>query len=154
MKRLSENSKSLYFHSEKGLTLIEILASMTILSIIIVSLLTMFVQSSRANTYSKTIVNSTYIAESNMEIVQNLIGSSTSIDGLITPMTSEGFTKTTNGCLSGACYEKTSNGRYVFVQLMNTDSTNLTADAKVKIYKDNTRASQEAQMELILPWKK
>ncbi len=154
MKRLAYKKKSLCFHSEKGLTLIEILASMTILSGLIIFMLTMFVQSSRENTYSENVVNSTYLAQSNMETIENMISSSAALADLITPMTNSGFKATTSGCLSGTCYDKNSNGHYVFVQLTNTDTTNLTADAKVKIFKDNSRASQEAQMELILPWKK
>lgn len=39
--------------NEKGMTLVEILASIVILSIIIVSLLSMIVQSSRTNAISK-----------------------------------------------------------------------------------------------------
>jgi prepilin-type N-terminal cleavage/methylation domain-containing protein len=135
------------FFSEKGLTLIEILASIVILSIIIMSLLSVFIQSSRSNSFSKNIMDATYIAESSMEEISNSVTASTSL----TNLNLIGYTKK---CSDGSCYEKSSNtkGHYVYVELV-PKGTQL-VNAKVKVYNNNSSSKKlEAQMELLLSWK-
>ncbi|MCQ6278275.1 hypothetical protein [Bacillus sp. EB600] len=154
MQRIKGKKVSFYFLTEKGLTLIEILASITIFFILILSFLTMFVQSSRINSFSEDIIGSTYLAESNIETIENLISSSTSIDSLAVPMVNNGYNQVVNGCSIGTCYEKNSDGHYISVQFIYADSGNQSVVAKVKVYKDSTKTKEEAQMELALPWKK
>lgn len=138
-------------NSEKGMTLVEILVSIIILSIIIVSLLSMFVQSSQTNRVSKNMMDATYLAESQMEEINNMNTSavSSSIDNLSSQLVAKGYTQD-NSC--SYCYSLAKNGHYVFVQLSNV-STDL-GKVIVRIYKDNKKTSQEAQMELVISWKK
>ena len=141
--------KKIFFHfySEKGLTLIEILASLTILSIIIVSILAMFVQSSRVTNYSSNKIDATYVAESIMEQMTNVVTSSTSITGVLAP---NGFT--IKDC--STCYGNTTQGHYVYIKVYEKQPGNGLVTVSVKVFQDSSKAKQEAQMESLLSWKK
>lgn len=141
--------------NEKGLTLIEVLASIVILSIIGVSLLTFFVQSARSNNLSKTMMDATYVAQSYIEEINNLNNSSstpTNITVLGDKIKNIGFVSDNSpgtGCSS--CYKKdlTGNSRFVHVKL--THQSDSLGKVLVKVF---TGTKQEAQMEMLISWKK
>ncbi|SEO93884.1 prepilin-type N-terminal cleavage/methylation domain-containing protein [Amphibacillus marinus] len=56
-----------YVKNEQGLTLVEVLASITILSIIVVTFLAFFIQSARTTKVSEDVMDATYLAQSYME---------------------------------------------------------------------------------------
>jgi hypothetical protein len=144
-----------YFNTETGLSLVEILAAITILFLLSLSFIPMFVQSARTNTSSQKMMDATYLAESSMETIESLVTSSTAIDSTFTSsMGSNGYTQTLAGCSAGTCYEKNSNGHYLFVQLTNAGIGSQLVNAKIKVYADNTKANQQAQMENLLSLKK
>jgi prepilin-type N-terminal cleavage/methylation domain-containing protein len=147
MKKLSS-----HLSSEKGVSLVEILAAMVILSIIIVTVLTMFVQSSRTNSISKNIMDATYIAESHMEEIYNIVIASTTYDNASTAIVSKGYTLVTKTTIN-AFYEKSVTEHYVSVELVPTSGTSL-VKVRVKVYKDQTKTNKEAQMEMLISWKK
>ncbi|MCC3356545.1 hypothetical protein [Bacillus sp. REN16] len=62
-------NKSIF--TEKGISLIEILISIVLLSIIVVSFLTMFVQSAKTNKISEDTLVATYLAQDTMECIYN-----------------------------------------------------------------------------------
>ncbi|MEH7176393.1 type IV pilus modification PilV family protein [Neobacillus vireti] len=140
--------------NEKGMTLIEILASIVILSIIVVSLLSFFVQTARSNNVSKNIMDATYVAENEMEEVYSQIKASTSLATLATPAgyTQKGKTTVT------AFYEKNvplvNPKHYITLELVSAAVGDPIVKVKVKVYKDNTKAMLEAQMEMLVQWKK
>lgn len=144
--------------SEKGLTLIEVLASLVILSIIIVSLLSIFVQSSKTNRLSKNIMNATYLAETQIEEINNLNNNlqTKSLDELSKQVLTKGYTTIGSSidpsCTgSTKCFGMSKAGQYVYVQL-KTNSADI-GKVLVKVYRDDTRTNQAAQMEMILSWK-
>lgn len=144
-----------YFNTETGLSLVEILAAVTILFLLSLSFVPMFVQSARTNTFSQKMMDATYLAEASMETIENLTTSSTAIDSTFTAsMSSNGFTQPLGGCSIGTCYEKNSNGHYVFIQITNSGNGSQLVDAKVKVYADNTKVNQQAQIETLLSLKK
>lgn len=53
--------------NENGLTLVEVLASVVLLTIIITIFLNVFIQSAKTNTTSEEIVDATYLAQTEME---------------------------------------------------------------------------------------
>src|SRR5690625_3684322 len=53
--------------NENGLTLVEVLASVVLLTIIITIFLNVFMQSAKTNTTSEEIVDATYLAQTEME---------------------------------------------------------------------------------------
>lgn len=134
------------FFSQKGMTLIEILASLVILSIITVSLLSLFAQSSRSNQYSKNMSDSTTIAESQMEEIYNLSTTSSFAETVNKLDDDYGYTKTDQDCQTGHCFYKVINDRFVTVHLKDSGSV------VVKVHKDGSKAKKEAQMELLIPW--
>jgi type II secretory pathway pseudopilin PulG len=141
-----------YVFSNKGVTLVEILVSIVILFIIIMSLLPMFAQSSRSNNYSKSMMNATYLAQSNLEELYHLSTTAIFSDGLIKLKTEKGFTEAVE-CPSGYCYEKKSNGYFINIQLKNSSNNNGLMTGIVNIYSDKTKTKKEAQMEMLLHWK-
>lgn len=59
-------------HSSHGFTLVELLVSITILSIIVVTFLTFFIQSAKTNASSEDMLDATYVAQAQMEEIYNL----------------------------------------------------------------------------------
>ncbi|MDQ0430532.1 Tfp pilus assembly protein PilV [Planomicrobium stackebrandtii] len=55
--------------AEKGLTLIEVLASTVLITLILVSFFTLFAQGAKTNITSENIVDSTYLAQKEMESI-------------------------------------------------------------------------------------
>src|SRR5690625_4426450 len=53
--------------NENGLTLVEVLASVVLLTIIITIFLNVFIQSAKTNTTSEEVVDATYLAQTEME---------------------------------------------------------------------------------------
>ncbi|ULT55842.1 prepilin-type N-terminal cleavage/methylation domain-containing protein [Neobacillus drentensis] len=158
--------------NEKGMTLIEILASIVILSIIIVSMLTMIVQSSQSNTISKKIMSATYVAESAMEELNGTVAQSTDLTTTfpieLNKLTkSDGnpkYTLIVNPDCQTICksFETTVPGYYVYIELtspppitkVNTTTGNRLVNVIVRVKKNKTTAKIEAQMEMLLSWKK
>jgi hypothetical protein len=143
-----------YFFTEKGLTLIEILASITILFIIIMSMLTMFAQTARTNNTSKNITDATYVAESCMEDVNNSL--------TISNISWSNLTSPSSLSLPSADYQKVSNnlftkinetnGHYVLVEFLQKE--NPLVSIKVKVYNENSSSKKlETQMEKLITLK-
>ncbi|MCT2537941.1 type II secretion system GspH family protein [Aquibacillus koreensis] len=140
-------SKIKLLSSSKGLTLIEILASITILSIIVVTFLTFFIQSARTNTVSEDIMDATYVAQTQMEEIYNL--SKSPYEDAITSLTSKGTHTENNGIDKFQIVNETYK---IQLQLKQTD-TNLPnlKDVLVKVY-DNSNGRLGAQMETKISW--
>ncbi|WP_161974819.1 type IV pilus modification PilV family protein [Bacillus timonensis] len=136
--------------NQNGITLIEVLASIVILSLIIVTFVPMFIQSAKTNNISKSITESTYLAESELEeiIHLNTKSASPSLLELSTQMLSKGYS---NDPSCSHCYGMMKDDRYVFVQLKDT-TTDL-GKVVLKIYRDSNKQKLESQMETVLSWK-
>jgi hypothetical protein len=69
MKRMREMEKFKLNRrmSESGLSLVELLASIVILTLLLTTFLMMFLQSAKINKTSENIINATYIAQTEME---------------------------------------------------------------------------------------
>ncbi|OCA87684.1 hypothetical protein A8F94_07460 [Bacillus sp. FJAT-27225] len=148
--------------SQRGVTLIEIVASIAILFLIIVFLVPMFTQSARSTSHSRQMMNGTYVAEAHMETVYNLIvnvppreNADTYLNEVQTSLTDRNsFNYTLKPCPSGVtgkCFEKNDNGHYVNIQLSNS-GTNL-VKVKVEVYNES-KAIQQSKMETVLAWEK
>ena len=145
-----KNSSS-YFSSEQGLTLIEVLASIVILFIIIVSMVPMLTQSAKTNSISQNITDTTYLAQKEMEEIINMNSNSESpsLAKLSEQILIRGYS---NDIACSSCYGLNKDGHYVFVQL-KTLSDEL-GKVVLKIYQDDNKNKQETQMEMILSWEK
>ncbi|KGR74033.1 hypothetical protein [Ureibacillus sinduriensis] len=58
--------------NEQGISLIEVIASILIISIVLISFFSLIIQSNRVGNSSEDIVNSTYIAQTEMENIYNM----------------------------------------------------------------------------------
>jgi hypothetical protein len=101
-------------------------------------------------------MDATYVAESTMEEINNAV-----TNAVTTEVTSQAFlskfslpTIYTKKCTDGTCYEKNTNtnGHYVFVEFV---PKNLLISVKVKVFNNNSSSKKlEAQMEMLVSWKK
>lgn len=150
--------------NDKGFTLIEIMVSVVILSIIVVSLLSFFVQSSRSNSMSNKMIDSTYIAQTNIEDINKWNKSFTpSTSPTADPvgefktflMDGKGY-DSDSSCTN--CLKKEQDNRIIQFQLSSV-LTAITAGTSTKelgkvvvIVYDSSKTKKEAQMELVLSW--
>jgi len=126
-----------FLRNLKGMTLIEIIVSLAILSIIIVPFLNMFVQSTVTTQKSGVILDATYVAQRVMEDIYN---DSLNVDGK-TPIPSNGIQK-----------HKDSWGGNYWIDKQITVQNNLVR-AVVRIYSDESESELKAQMETKFLWK-
>jgi len=77
-------------NNQDGLTLVELLGSIVILSIIVVSFLGFFIQSARTTKVSGEIIDASYIAQQQAEEIYNY-STDQNIDQLISQLQSEGY---------------------------------------------------------------
>ncbi|SDK41105.1 type IV pilus modification PilV family protein [Sediminibacillus albus] len=140
-------NKQRYLQNSSGLTLIEILVSITILSIVIVSFLTLFVQAAQTNHVSEKIIDGTYIAETHLEevyhISHNTKGYEKSIDALRAKYTSAS---------NSNIVSNDTEGYHVTVELKTPDQESQLGSVIVKVYQKGSPNKLEAQMESIIDW--
>lgn len=120
-----------------GRTLIEILASITILAIVVIPLTSAFIQSARANFVSEEIMDATYVAQAQMEEVIN--GGSTFINSDYDPIDENNF-------------EKITDNYKVTINLKVTPNTNDLFRNVLIIVTNLQNGRLEAQMETIIRW--
>jgi prepilin-type N-terminal cleavage/methylation domain-containing protein len=145
--------------SEKGVTLIEILVSIVILSIIVVTFLSMYVQSAKTNRISENILDSTYIAQTQMENIYNLSTSGSFSEGL-DMLKNDDFNFNEVTCNNKYCFEKQANGYYVMLTITSNNNVNEDEDESnglysvlIEIFNNRTKDRKEAQIETIINWK-
>lgn len=134
----------------KGMTLIEVLASLVILSIIVVSILPFFIQSSRTSNLTESIVSATLLAETEMEniINMNTTHPSKSLEEFSNQILARGYERDPS---CNGCYGMYKDRYYVSVQL-NDISSNM-GKVILRVYDDNKNRIA-SQMEMILSWGK
>ena len=143
---VKENTKNL-LSSSKGLTLIEILGSIVILGIIAVSFITLFIQSARTNTISESILDTTYIAQKQIEEFYHLKNLSNK------DMTNLGFEKIEIDCDNDSCYSKESEGYYIWTEFKHSTDRSQLVHVIVKVFNNKKKDKLKAQMETIIPSK-
>lgn len=151
--------KQSFFNNEKGMTLIEVLASIVILTIIVTSLLTIFLQSTKATQTSSNTIDATYLAQKEME---NMYALSREIkyDELDVQMTKKGnedegvYTKVTTGDDSKKYTKENivNNHLYQISVVTEIENTHSLVRVIVKITEPNQPNNPLAQMENLLEW--
>lgn len=143
MQKLKVNRK------ESGLTLIEVLASIIILTLIITAFLTIFLQSAKTNKASEKIIEATYIAQVEMENI-HAISDDTPFDNKDEAMKELNYEKVLEDHITFTKFEPEKSERYIVVKL--TESSNPLTHVLVKVYNNENKDKLEAQMETILSW--
>lgn len=134
----------------KGMTLIEVLVSLVILSIIVVSILPFFIQSSRTTDLSENIVNATLLAETEMESIINMNTTlpSESLEDFSNRILARGYERDPS---CNGCYGMYKDRQYISIQL--SDMSGNLGKVILRIYDDN-KNRVASQMEMILTWEK
>ncbi|WP_245805786.1 type IV pilus modification PilV family protein [Bacillus alkalicellulosilyticus] len=140
------------FRSEKGLTLIEVLVSIVILTLVLVSFMTMFTQSAKTNQVSEEIISATYVAQMEMEEMYN----KSTTGGLQQTMTDlqttypDGFeANPTEGKYK---YEKESDGYLIRTRIKREPTDNRLVSVVVEVRSSTDTSKLEAKMETKLLW--
>lgn len=135
-------------NNQKGMTLVEIIVSIAILSIIIVTFLTFFIQSTKVNNVSKDITDASYVAQSEMEEIYHLSETMSYTDTIT--------------YLSNTYHVNSSDSNYEYIFTKKIEDNNIynisitfstTDDVKdviVKVYNDSNNL--EAKLETKLLW--
>lgn len=134
------------FKSERGITLIEIIASIAILSIIIIAFLPMFTQTMKTSSISTDVLDATYLAQSKMEEVYHL-STAYPFEEAKSQVKNMKLVKTEGPWYH---YAQTVNDFYVYLSIK--EPQNELSNVLVKVYNDSTKNKLEAQMETIYRW--
>lgn len=83
-------------NNQDGLTLVELLGSIVILSIIVVSFLAFFIQSAKTTKVSEDIIDASYIAQQELEAIYHL-STDQGVDQLVSYLQAQGYTHLRSG---------------------------------------------------------
>jgi type II secretory pathway pseudopilin PulG len=139
-------SKWFKIHSERGITLVEIIASIAILSLVILTFLPLFTQSMRSAKVASDMLDSTYLAQSTLEDVYHLTTAYPFSEAVnhVDDMT---FLGTEDEWYKYVQYK---DGTYI--ELLIEEPDNELSNVLVKVYSDDTKSKLEAQMETVYRW--
>ena len=133
---------------EAGLTLIEVVASIVILTLIITTFLMMFLQSAKTNKTSERIIDATYYAQVEMENI-HAISQETSFNDRKSTM-KEFLNYETIDSIN-FIKDDVESGKYFEVRLIGRLDLPL-VELLVRVYNNKEKEKLEAQMETILSW--
>lgn len=133
--------------NENGLTLIEVLASVVILTLIITTFLMMFLQSAKTNKASEKIIDSTYYAQVEMENIY-AISELTSFENRKTEMKNRLQYETSDSIHFIKDDSKSKKYYEAKLEVEKKDLVRLI----VRIYNNKNEKKLEAQMETLLAW--
>ncbi len=136
--------------SQAGLTLVELIISMVIISIILIAFIPMFVFSADTNARSKTTLDSTYLGKDAMELAYELTeqyGKTTFFDQLDEEMDQRDFTPIIDDAYTYQyLYD---DGKILTISFQ--DEGNLVR-VFVKVYQDESKGQVIAQYETLYLW--
>ncbi|WP_181347475.1 prepilin-type N-terminal cleavage/methylation domain-containing protein [Thalassobacillus sp. CUG 92003] len=135
--------------SNRGFTLIEVLASIVIMTIIITIFFTLFTQSARTTHQSESIINATYTAQQEMENIYHLSESMTVSDGFA-HMEDNGYAIANPGEAYILTHDK--HGFHVRIEIERRSEDALN-QVRVKVFENSSEEALEAQMETIVTWR-
>ena len=142
------NNSSMHLKYNRGFTLIEVLASILLLSVIIISSLSLFVQTSMTTNVSKNIMDATYAAQASMEEINMMITNTTSLSNLSNQLINNEYKQLKS---DGTLYEKTVTNGYITVEIIQREAPLVTV--KVKVYDNKSKTKLGAYMEMLSSWK-
>ena len=131
--------------SQKGISLIEVVASIVIISIILISFFGLFVQSSKTEKSSEQIIDATYVAQVEMEKIYEL-SKDISQTNLEEQLTSVGYLVSEE---PNTTYTKVQGNFYITLRIRDYSSATL-KNIIIEVYEGNILKSK---MENIYSWK-
>jgi len=135
--------------NQKGLTLVEVLTAITILSMIVIPFIMVTLNFASTSGESKTLLDATYVAQTQIEEIYNLSTQYSRDDGL-KQLESDGFS-IDDHCERDTCYYKVERDYYIRVEIQIKDEP--MTDVLVRVYSDPSMKKAMAQMERLVIWK-
>lgn len=135
------------FSSTRGMTLIEVLTSFVILTIIIISLVPIFIQSAKTNEMAEEIFNATYVAQAHMEEIYYLSTKYEKSEGIL-QLEKMGYTKKPSSTNILLTKEKSN-----YIVQIEVSSQDKLSNVIVKILTNDKQKTLKAQMETLLIWR-
>ncbi len=135
--------------NQKGLTLVEVLTAITILSMIVIPFIMVTLNFASTSGESKTLLDATYAAQTQIEKIYNL-STQYSLDDGIKQLESGGFS-IDDHCERDTCYYKVERDYYIRVEIQIKDEP--MTDVLVRVYSDPSMKKAMAQMERLVIWK-
>ncbi|ARF16235.1 type IV pilus modification PilV family protein [Sporosarcina ureae] len=151
-----------YVKKNSGMTLVEVLASLVLLSIIIISFLAVFPTVAKQNKASEEFMDATYIAQSEMEYIISIKGQEDGLTDLAKKLKESERVIKNEGRVSYKIVPSTAREivlereipelSYKVVIIFNKDVTHQTSHVLVKVSQLDLEEKLRAQMETILWW--
>lgn len=138
--------------NNKGLSLIEVLVSVLILSLLAGPFLTLFVHATKTNLDTRQMVDATYIAQGCMEEIYSL-STKSNFDDTRAMLATQGFSETITG--SEYVYTKKVNKQYVKYRIDTGIYLSLTTNVFkviVEVYYDALYSKLATKMENVVEW--
>jgi type II secretory pathway pseudopilin PulG len=133
-------------NAERGLTLIEVIASVAILMLIIMTFVPLFTQSMRSTTVSSNIMDATYLAQTAMEEAYHL-STTYSFEEAVKQVDDMTFIGT-----EGPWYRFVEYKDGAYIELSMKIPEDELSNVLVKVYSDDSKSELKAQMETIYRW--
>ncbi|MCH1626587.1 hypothetical protein [Fredinandcohnia quinoae] len=147
------NSRFKSIFSEKGITLLEVLTSIVILTIIVITFLSMYIQSASTNNVSKDILDTTYIAQSEMEAIYNINKNEINItDGLSRIQNGLGYRLIRGDYNADFNFYKIVNDYYILLSIQAEGNESELYKVIINIFNDSSMSQKEAQIETLFSW--
>ncbi len=132
--------------NQQGISLIEVLVSIVIITIILLSFFGLYVQSNKTDHTSEQIVDATYTAQLEMEKIYELSKIYT-LDNLTNGLSTIGYAISQE---QNNTYTKVQGNIYIKLRIRDYNSSNTLKNTIVEVYEDNVLKSK---MENIYSWK-
>lgn len=133
--------------NEKGLTLVEILAAMVIISIIFISIITILNLTAKSNRTSKEIIDATYIAQEEMEYIYKISREDSSFESL------EQYEADVEDDGWKVYWKETETDDFkIEVREKTTEDSMVRIVVRVYEQADEEKVNPRAQMETLLKW--
>ncbi|WP_211356384.1 prepilin-type N-terminal cleavage/methylation domain-containing protein [Psychrobacillus lasiicapitis] len=135
----------------KGLTLIEILVSIILITIIITTFFSLFIQSARTSKTSEEVVDATYVAQSEMEQIYEISRNgdyNSGIDEIRKNLRYKQLTSTNPGEQK---FTKTIDGLYIYLKLKKHTYPGMSY-LVIEVFETENGTRPRAKMETILEW--
>lgn len=137
---------------EKGVTLVEILAAITILALIVLPLLSIFIQSAKTGKLSNNIMTATYEAQTQIEKIYHL-SRTTHLSDSIKQLKADDFHYIDCEADFKNCFAKHQDKHFIVISIQRNQDESPMVDVVVKVFKSRAKNKLEAQMEDLVRWK-
>lgn len=140
--------------NDKGFTLVELLVSFVLITILLTTFMMMFTQAAKTNNSSENIVDSTYIAQAEMEKIYGLsksISSEKKVDAFPVAQYFPPVKKTVEGVTWDEYKKRKNHPSQADVFIRIEDTTEKMTRIIIEVY-EKTKANPSAKMENVLIW--